>query len=60
MKTIFILFQADQWQSKKSYVFMGAFDSYERANQAAKDNDLYSYDSTVIIKETTLNEFMEI
>ena len=39
-KTVFLLFQTDIWQSTKSYVCFGVFDSFEQANAEAKKNNL--------------------
>lgn len=57
---LFILFQTDQWSSKSSRVLFGVFDSFDKANQAAKDNDLYSHNSEVVIEEVILNQFGEL
>ena len=56
----YILFQTDKWKSADSKVFFGVFTSFENANQAAKDNDLYSFESEVVIEETILDQFGEL
>ena len=58
--SVFLLFQTDNWKSKASRVFFGAFDSRNKAIDYAKYNDLYWYNSEVVIIEVTLNEFREI
>ena len=57
MKTVFILFQTDQWKTASSKVLFGVFSTFSLANQAAKDNDLYRHESCVIIEETEINQF---
>ena len=59
MKKVFILFQTDLHKSKRSRVLFGVFSSFEKANKAAKDNDLYNIDSEVVIIEAILDEFEE-
>lgn len=55
----FVLFQTDQWKTKRSRVFFGVFSSFDAANQAAKTNDLYSCDSEVVIIECETDKFQE-
>lgn len=57
---LFLLFQTDNWKSKASRVFFGAFDSRIKALDYAKYNDLYWYNSEVLVVEVTLNEFGEV
>lgn len=57
---LYILFQTDVHKSAASKVFFGVFTSFELANKAAKDNDLYSHESEVVIESTTLNVFGEL
>jgi hypothetical protein len=57
---IFLLFQTDNWQSRTSKVFFGAFDSRAKALDYAKYNDLYCQNALVLVVEVTLNEFGEI
>lgn len=56
---VYVLFQTDVWKTHTSRVFFGVFSSFDAANQAAKDNDLYSDDSEVDIIEVELDEFEE-
>jgi len=58
--SLFLLFQTDNWKSRASRVFFGAFDSRNKAIDFAKYNDLYHYDAEVVVVEVTLNEFGEI
>ena len=58
--SVFLLFQTDNWKSKASRVFFGAFDNRNKAIDYAKYNDLYWYNSEVVVIEVTLNEFREI
>ena len=58
--SIFLLFQTDNWKSKISRVFFGAFDSRAKALDYAKYNDLYWYNSEVVVVEVQLNQFGEI
>lgn len=57
---VFILFQTDIHKTKKSRVFCGVFGTDTEAIDAARDNDLYSHKSEVVIIETTLNQFEEL
>lgn len=57
---VFLLFQTDVWQTKSSRVCFGAFDSFDKANEQAWNNDLYESDGAVVIIETELNEFEEV
>lgn len=56
---IFNLFQTDIWKNKKSRIFFGSFSSFEKAFQAAKDLDLYSYESDVVILEVVVDEILD-
>ena len=55
--SVFLLFQTDSWKSKASRVFFGAFDSRAKALDYAKYNDLYWYNSEVVVVEVILNQF---
>ncbi len=57
---VFLLFQTDSWKSKASRVFFGAFDSRAIALDYAKYNDLYWYNSDVVVIEVILNQFGEV
>lgn len=57
---IYILFQTDIWQTKNSYVFFGAFSSYDKANESAKDNNLYHHEACVIIYPIKLDRYTEV
>jgi len=57
---LYILYQTDIWKSKSSYVCFGVFDSFEHANKQAKKNDLYNYDSEVVIKPVKINQLAEV
>jgi len=57
---VFLLFQTDSWKSKASRVFFGAFDSRAKALDYAKYNDLYWYNSEVVVVEVVLNQFGEV
>lgn len=59
-KTVFLLFQTDIWQSTKSYVCFGVFDSFEQANAEAKKNNLYTPDANVVIEKVQMNIFAEV
>jgi hypothetical protein len=58
--SVFLLFQTDSWKSIASRVFFGVFDSRNKALDYAKYNDLYWYNSEVLVVEVTLNQFQEI
>tara|TARA_R110002033_G_scaffold67674_1_gene118661 strand:+ start:152 stop:331 length:180 start_codon:yes stop_codon:yes gene_type:complete len=58
--SIFLLFQTDNWKSRVSRVFFGAFDSRNKAIDFAKYNDLYCHNSEVVVVEVVLNQFGEI
>jgi len=57
---VFILFKTDVQYSKRSRVFCGAFSSFNAANQAAKDNNLYTSDSQVLIEAVDIDVFGEV
>jgi len=57
---VYVLFQTDVYQSESSRVFFGVFSSWDNAVDAAKEEDLYTNDSEVVIIETTLDEFSEV
>ena len=57
---LFLLFQTDNWKSRASRVFFGAFDTRAKALDYAKYNELYWYNAVVVVVEVTLNEFGEI
>jgi hypothetical protein len=57
---LFILYQTDNWKSKASRVCFGVFDSRTKAIESAKWQELYTYNSEVVVVEVTLNLFEEI
>lgn len=57
---LYNLFQTDIYKSKHSRVYLGTFSSFELANNKAKEFDLYSSFSEVVIIEVELNEFSEV
>ena len=59
MKTVFILFETDNWKSRSSRVLLGVFETKEKAIDAAKENDCYRHDCEVDIVECELNKFEE-
>ena len=59
-QSLFILFQTDLYKSRHSRVCFGVFSSFDKANGHAKENDLYSCQSEVVIIECTLDKFAEI
>ncbi|MFT6638813.1 MAG: hypothetical protein ACJAYP_001399 [Flavobacterium sp.] len=58
--SIFLLIQTDNWKSRASRVFFGAFDSRNKAIDFAKYNKLYCNTAEVIVVEVTLNQFGEV
>jgi hypothetical protein len=58
--SIFLLFQTDNWKSRASRVFFGAFDSRNKAIDFAKYNKLYCNTAEVIVVEVALNQFGEV
>jgi hypothetical protein len=56
---IYNLFQTDIWKNKKSRVFLGSFSSFEKANQAAKEFELYNYESDVVILEVVIDKIWD-
>ena len=58
--SLFLLFQTDNWKSRASRVFFGAFDTRNKAIDFAKYNDLYGSNAEVVVVEVKLNEFGEI
>lgn len=57
--SIFLLFQTDNWKSRASRVFFGAFDSRNKAMDFAKYHHLSGKSASVVIVEVTLNQFGE-
>lgn len=57
---VYLLYQTDIWKSKSSYVCFGVFDSFEKANEEAKKNGLYTSDAEVVIEQTKINTFGEV
>ncbi|MES2797059.1 MAG: hypothetical protein V4683_13905 [Bacteroidota bacterium] len=57
--SIYNLFQTDIWKSKNSMVFFGSFSSFEKANKAANDLELYAFETDVVILEVGLDEVFE-
>jgi hypothetical protein len=56
---VYVLFETDTHKSKKSRVFLGLFDSEEKAIDHAKKNNCYTNFTDVVILECKLNEFLE-
>lgn len=56
----YILFQTDVHKTKLSRVCFGVFSTEEKAITAAKENDLYSYKSDVVIIECDIDKFEEL
>lgn len=57
---LYLFYQTDIWKAKSSYVCFGVFDSFEQANEQAKKNNLYNYNSEVVIKPVKINQFAEV
>ena len=57
--SIFLLFQTDNWKSRASRVFFGAYDSRNKAIDFAKYNKLYCNIAEVVVVEVALNQFGE-
>ena len=57
---LFILYQTDKWKSKASRVCFGIFDTRAKAIDCAKWQELYNYNSEVVVIEITLNLFEEV
>ena len=57
---VYILFQTDVHKTKSSRVCFGVFSTEEKAIAAAKENDLYSYLSEVVIIECGVDKFEEL
>lgn len=57
---VYALFQADIWKTKSSFVCFGIYNSFELANEVAKQNNLYTADSEVFITPIKINQFAEI
>ena len=57
---LYLLYQTDIWKSKSSYVCFGVFDSFEHANEQAKKNNLYNYNSEIVIKSVKINQLAEV
>lgn len=60
MKKVYVLFEIDLHKSKFRRVFLGAFSSFELANQFAKENNCYTDKSEVVILEVELDKFEEM
>lgn len=54
------LFQTDIYKTKSSRVCFGVYFTEEKAITAAKENDLYSNRSEVIIIECDIDKFEEL
>lgn len=57
---VYILFQTDVHKTKSSRVCFGVFSTQEKAITVAKENDLYSYQSEVVIIECDIDKFEEL
>ncbi len=55
----YILFQTDIYKGKRSRVFFGVYSTEIRAIEAAKENDLYTSDSEVVIIPIEIDKFYE-
>lgn len=56
---LYLLYQTDTWKSKSSKVLFGVFDEIDKALDAAKENELETPDTEIVIEEKELNEFSE-
>ncbi len=54
------MYQTDNWKSKASRVCFGVFDTRAKAIDCAKWQELYNYNSEIVVLEVTLNLFEEI
>lgn len=52
------LITSDQWRTRKKEVFHGVFENSTIAIETAKAKNLYNYQTTVIVKEIEINEFL--
>jgi len=59
MKTVYVLFETDVYKSRSSRVFLGVFSGFEIANQYAKENNCYTYQTEVVILKINLDKFEE-
>lgn len=57
---LFILYQTDIWKTNQSKVCFGVFSEKNMAIDAAKENDLYTNQSEIVIEEIELNTFREV
>ena len=57
---LFILYQTDKWKYKASRVCFGIFDTRAKAIDCAKWQELYNFNSEVVVLEVTLNLFEEV
>ena len=57
---LFILYQTDNWKSRASRVCLGVFDTRAKAIDSAKWQELYTFNSEVLVLEVTLNLFEEV
>lgn len=57
---LFMLYQTDLHKSKSSKVCFGVYSTKEKAIDAAKEYDLYSHQSEILIEECRLDTFGEI
>lgn len=57
---VFFLYQSDIHRSKSSMVLFGVYTSFEKADYAAKKNNLQTEISEVMIVEYKLNKFGEV
>jgi len=56
---VYVLFQTDVWKSHRSRVLFGVFSTENAAIDAAKENDLYSCNSEIVIVQCELDKFEE-
>jgi hypothetical protein len=57
---VYLLVQTDIWQSKSSRCVFGVYSTKVKAIDAAKQNDLYTSDSVVLVEEFEIDNFIEI
>lgn len=58
-KLVYVLFETDLHMSRSSRIFLGVFETREKAEDAASIGDCYKEDTSVQIIETELNNFEE-
>lgn len=56
---LFALFTSDQWGTRSTAICHGVFPTFDTANQAAKDENLYNPETKVSINEISFGIFYE-